>query len=279
MTRGPVGEALRALKLRLRVPRARAEARLRLATWGGGRPHGLPGPLVVSLKSYPARFPTLADTLRGLLAQTVRADATILWLGHGDAAALPGEVLALRRLGLEVRETRDLRSYTKIVPALAAFPEAHIVTADDDVPYAGDWLERLLAAAPGDVACLRAHRMAVADGAPLPYDAWDWSLRAPERGPLVFPTGVTGVLYPPGSLHRDVACEDLFAALCPTADDVWLWWMHRLAGRTASKLGGRPRIVEWPGSQVASLRDANLASGGNDRAVANMVARYGLPLS
>lgn len=273
------GDALRALKLRARALRARREARARLDAWDGGRPHGLHAPLVVSLTSYPARFATLADTLRGLLAQTVRADATVLWLGHGDAGRLPPDVLALRARGLTVRETRDLRSFTKIVPALLAFPEAHLVTADDDVAYAGDWLERLLAAPPGCVACLRAHRVAAAEGRPLPYRDWARNLRAPERGPPVFPTGVGGVLYPPGGLHGDAAREDLFAALCPTADDVWLWWMHRLAGREACKLGGRARVLEWPGSQGASLRHVNLAGDGNDRAVAAMAARYGLPLS
>ena len=35
-----------------------------------GRPHGLPGPLIVSLTSHAARFATLAPTLRALTRQT-----------------------------------------------------------------------------------------------------------------------------------------------------------------------------------------------------------------
>lgn len=275
------GVSLRDLKRRWRAARARAEVERRLRSWEGGRPHGLPSPLVVSLTSYPARFATLHLTLGALLAQTVRADATILWLGHGDAALLPPEVLALRARGLEVRETRDLRSFTKVVPALLAVPEAAIATADDDLHYPGDWLEGLVRAARRDawaVPCWRAHRIVLADGRPAPYAAWEWNLSRPERGPLVFPTGVMGVLYPPGSLHEDAARPDLFGELCPTADDVWLWWMHRMAGRTASKVGARARIVDWPGSQATTLRAANLAGSGNDRAVAAMMSRYGLPL-
>ncbi len=277
--------SLRGLKRRWRAVRARAEVERRLRSWAdgrlGGHPHGLPVPLVVSLTSFPPRFPTLHLTLKSLLAQTVRADATILWLGHGDAALLPPEVLALEAHGLEVRETRDLRSFTKVVPSLLAFPEAAVATADDDLPYPGDWLERLVEAARGDarsVPCHRAHRIALADGQPAPYAAWKRNLRRPERGPLVFPTGVMGVLYPPGSLHGDATRPDLFGELCPTADDVWLWWMHRMAGRTAAKIGGRARIVDWPGSQASTLRALNLAGAGNDRAVAAMTARYGLPL-
>lgn len=275
----------RGIKKRLRPIHRRYEVRRRLRNWDGGRPHGLSTPLVVSLTSYPPRFGTLAPTLRGILAQSVRPDATILWLADGDADRLPPEVLDLRAKGLEVRETRDLRSYKKIVPALLAFPEATIVTADDDLHYEGGWLAALVEAAqtappggPPDVICRRAHRMILRDGQPLPYREWEWSLRRPERNPLVFPTGVTGVLYPPGSLHEEVTCEDLFRDLCPTADDVWLWWMHRLAGATASKIGGRPRLLEWPGSQEVNLRQANLREPGNDRAIAAMMRRYGLPL-
>jgi hypothetical protein len=277
--------SLRDLKRRWRAARAQAEVERRLRAWAegrlGGRPHGLPFSLVVSLTSYPPRFPTLHLTLGALLAQTVRADATILWLGPGDAARLPPEVLALRSHGLEIRDTPDLRSFKKVVPALLAFPEAAIATADDDLPYPGDWLEGLVEAARGDagaVPCHRAHRIALADGRPAPYANWTWNLREPERGPLVFPTGVMGVLYPPGSLHEEATRDDLFREFCPTADDVWLWWMHRMAGRTASKIGGRARILDWPGSQDTALRTLNLAGSGNDRAVAAMVARYGLPL-
>lgn len=269
------------LRARLRVARARREVRRRLAAWDGGRPHGLPSPLVVSLTSYPARFPTLALTLGALLAQSVRPDATILWLGHGDGERLPPEVLRLRARGLEIRETRDLRSFTKVVPALLAFPDAHVATADDDLHYGGDWLEGLVGAARGDagaVPCRRAHRITLRDGRPRPYAEWDRSLPAPERGSLVFPTGVMGVLYPPGGLHEDATREDLFRELCPTADDVWLWWMHRLAGRTALTLGAPARIVHWPGSQDSVLWRLNVAGPGNDHAVAAMAARYGLPL-
>ncbi|MBP1806545.1 glycosyltransferase family 2 protein [Rubellimicrobium aerolatum] len=270
---------LQAWKHRWRSARARADIAARLREPPETRAHGLPSPLVVSLTSFPRRFGTLAPTMGALLTQTVRPDAVILWLGEGQARELPGEVLALRARGLTVAETRDLRSFTKIVPTLVAHPEAHVVTADDDVFYGRDWLEGLVAAArPGEVAAHRAHRVGVADGRPLPYADWDRNLRAPERGPLVFPTGVMGVIYPPGSLHEDATRAELFGELAPTADDVWLWWMHRMAGATARKVGGRARVLEWPDSQAVNLRAGNTAGAGNDRAVAAMVARYGLPL-
>lgn len=237
------------------------------------RPHGLDVPLVVSLTSYPGRYATLEWTLKGLTRQTVRPDRTILWLAHGDAATLPSGVRDL----VEVRETDDIRSYKKIIPALAAFPEAAIVTADDDVYYPADWLERIVAGR-APVRALRAHRIVLQNGQPAPYEAWQRGVTGPEHSALVFPTGVLGVFYAPGVFHPDVIREDLFRALAPDADDVWLYWMHRMTGQRAEKLGGTLRVLEWPGSQRSSLRATNLQSG-NDRAIAAMVARYGFPSS
>jgi hypothetical protein len=33
------------------------------------------------------------------------------------------------------------------------------------------------------------------------------------------------VLYPPNSLYKDVANENLFTELSPTNDDIWFWMM------------------------------------------------------
>lgn len=270
-----IARAFRRWKSARRVARARADIARRLAA-APGRPHDLPHPLLVSVTSYPARFGTLALTLGGLLTQSLRPDAVLLWVAPGQAASLPPEVTALTSRGLDIRETADLRSYTKLIPALRAHPEAAIVTADDDVHYGGDWLAPLVAAGP-PVACHRAHRITLGpDGRPHPYGDWAHNIPAPDRGRLVFPTGVSGVLYRPGSLPPETLRSDLFLELCPGADDVWFYWMHRLAGGTAAKIGGKARIVEWPATQETALRTVNHATG-NDAAIAALTARYGFP--
>jgi hypothetical protein len=150
------------------------------------------------------------------------------------------------------------------------------------VHYPSDWLEGLVRAAAGGarVACHRAHRVVLARDGPAGYEAWDHNIGAPEAGPMVFPTGVSGVIYAPGVFHPDVTRDDLFTALAPGADDVWLYWMHRLAGSAPVKIGGRARILEWSGSQAQNLRRANrpaAGQGGNDRAIAALMGRYGWP--
>lgn len=273
-----ISDVFRRLKHRQRQKRAIAEIDARPVE--PGAPHGLPAPLIVSLTSYPARFGTLAITLKAILRQSVRPDKVILWLAEGDEEYIPPGVVALKSEGLEVAVCPDWRSYKKIIPTLSAYPEACIVTADDDVYYPRDWLAELVQAASGraQVVCNRAHRISLnGDLGPAPYEEWQHNIARPEQSALVFLTGVMGVLYAPGSFHEDVLRDDLFTQLSPGSDDVWLYWMHRMAGIEAQKIGGRARIVEWAGSQATSLRTENVTGSGNDHAVQAMLRRYGWP--
>ena len=166
-------------------------------------PHRLPFELIVSLTSYPKRYGTLAKTLKSLLDQTIAADRTILWIAYDDVDALPAEVRLLAQHGLEIRLCTDLGSYKKLVPSLIEYPEAAIVTADDDLYYPPDWLQSLADAAAQDPTVVIAHRCHIAllnnDGTLCDYDKWsmDTSARSEGDGGLLFPTGGAGVLYPP----------------------------------------------------------------------------------
>lgn len=245
--------------------------------------HGLPCPLVVSLTSYPPRFPTLALTLRSLLDQSTRADRTVLWVTPEEEAGLPADVLALREHGLEVAQAPNLRSYKKLVPALAAHPGGMIVTADDDLYYPPDWLSRLVAAArahPGAIVGLRCHMARTgAGGRLLPYGEWEYetaATEAREAGERLFPTGGAGVLYPPGTLSPRTSDQEAFMRLCPSADDVWFFWMARLAGSEHRRAVGAMPLVTWPDSQEVALFRGNVVEGsGNDEAVRALEAEFG----
>lgn len=269
---GLISDWLRARKQARRIREAEAEI---MARPFGGAPHGLAMPLVVSLTSYPKRFGALHLVLHSLLTQSVRADRVVLWLDEGHEQQLPKAIIDLP--GLEVRTCAPMRSYAKIVPTLRAWPDAHIVTADDDVYYGRDWLAGLVANAGAGVVAHRAHRVTLKDGLPRSYDDWQRNIDAPDRGKLIFPTGVGGVLYAPGVFHPEVTNEALFKQLVPLADDVWLYWMHRLAGSQPQKIGGRFRIVEWPETQTQNLRSGNLSGDGNDQAIRAMIGHFGFP--
>jgi hypothetical protein len=249
---------------------------------GGGQPHRLPGELIVSLTSYPGRFATLHLTLRCLLAQDVRPDRLILWLAGEDIPRLPNSVRKLERAGLEIRPCDDLRSFSKLIHALESFPDAYIVTADDDLHYPEDWLGRLVGAFDPfrlEILCRRAHRVVrrpTGELAPYrqwPYDVQDQGAKTPSTD--IMPTGVGGVLYPPRSLHPIVTDRATFGRLCPRGDDLWFYWCARMAGTKARKVGGKMRLVNWPGSQSSALCFDNGDGGGNDRMIRALEAELG----
>jgi hypothetical protein len=248
-----------------------------------GRPHGLPAPLIVSLTSYPARFPTLPLTLKCLLSQTVNPDRVILWIAHEDKDALTTEIHKLRKDGLEVKFCEDLKSYKKIIPTLKLEPGAFIVTADDDTYYPSTWLEEFVVAFNDDVKdvlCQRSHQIRLnEEGNPRPYVEWDYVANKTETSSLSLPTGNGGILYPPGIFHPDVLKAEIFNELCPRADDVWLYWMVRLEGGKYRKVGPERVYWAWPDSQSSALWLGNVttAEGGNDSQIQAMVEKFGFP--
>jgi hypothetical protein len=244
--------------------------------------HGLPQPLIISLTSYPQRFKTLAATLKTLLSQNTAPDATILWIAHEHYAMLPDNVLSLRGKGLEIRRTQDLRSYKKIIPALSEFPSAYIVTADDDMYFHKDWLRQLTveySKSPHEILCHRAHKINIdSSGVPLPYLSWDLETADRQASARIFPTSGAGALYPPGCFHSDVTKKEVFMSVAPTTDDIWLYWMSRLAGSVSRCVGGNSLTI-WPHARGTPLWQSNVGQGANDKHIREMSKRYGFPLN
>jgi len=268
------------LRAEIRIRRRVAMARWRAKRPRHGRPHCLPGELVVSLTSFPARFPTLHLTIGCLLDQTVKADRTVLWIAHEDLPALPKAVTKLERRGLEIRACEDLRSYKKLVPARESFPDAYILTADDDLEFSRDWLETLVDGASAQdrsIVCHRAHRAAwSAEGRLADYLEWEFDVqdeRARRPSMDIMPTTGAGALFPPHVLPDFATDRSLFGRLCPDGDDVWFWWCARLAGTPIRKVGGVNSLFTWPGSQESTLWEINRA-GGNDRMIQELSVAF-----
>jgi glycosyltransferase involved in cell wall biosynthesis len=246
-------------------------------------PHRLDAPLIVTLTSYPPRFRNLARTVVSLLDQTLAADGVILWIAAADCSSLPQELVALEDYGLTIRECADLGSYKKLIPALQERPDSYLVTADDDVYYPPEWLESLVAVArerPRTVVGARVHLARLDAGGRLePYGIWEHATKARQaRGERqrLFPTGVGGVLYPPAAFSPEVTNEAAFKRLCPRGDDIWFFWMSRLAGTEQCRARDWFEIVEWPGTAEFALWQQNVGGGGNDEQIRAMEASYGM---
>ena len=189
--------------------------------------------IVVSMTSFPKAIPYAVGAIHSLLQGSVLPDKLVLYLTFSQfgEAGIPDELQRLCEDNaiFEIRNyDRDIRSYRKLIPALSDFPDAIIVTVDDDVWYHQHMLRDLLrlhAQIPDAILAHRAKRIAMGK----PYRKWkkyrwyDFVFKRINRSFANLQTGVGGVLYPPYSLKSDMMDVDLFTKLCPSCDDIWFW--------------------------------------------------------
>lgn len=189
--------------------------------------------LIISLTSYPERMYDIHYSIYSLLNQKLKPDLCILWLAENQfpnkEQDLPTGLLNLKKNGLTIKWCTDLKSYKKLIPAIQMYPNDIIITADDDLYYASDWLEKLyqeyLLSDKNCIIAHRAHRIEIKNKQILPYSKWKKCINIDSKTFLNFPTSGGGILYPPASLHTDVINSDLFMQLAPNADDIWFWAM------------------------------------------------------
>lgn len=192
-----------------------------------------PTQVVVSMTSFPQAIPYAINAIRSLLMGSVLPDKLVLYLTFSQfkETGIPEELLQLAESStiFEIKDyERDIRSYRKLIPALADFPNAIIVTVDDDVWYHQHMLRDLLslhAQIPNAVLAHRAKRISIGK----PYRCWrkyrwyDFLLKRIHWKFTNIQTGVGGVLYPPHSLKEDMLDVELFTKLAPSCDDIWFW--------------------------------------------------------
>ena len=207
--------------------------------------------LIVSLTTYPERMFDIHYCLYSLLTQSLQPDMVILWLAEEEfpnrEADVSPQVLKLKENGLVIKWCKNLKSYKKLIPALKEFPEDIIVTADDDVYYPADWLEKLYnsyTAAPQSIHAHRVHKIRFDWRKRIkPYLNWKFCISDSSSEFINFFTGAGGVLYPPRSLYGDVTNEELFEKLAPNADDIWFWAMALMRGT-------KIKVVDNPANSV-----------------------------
>lgn len=240
--------------------------------------------IIVSLTTYGRRFDDVCFTIESLMQQTLKPNRIVLWIDALTMQQLIPESLRTQcGRGLEIFETEDIRSYKKLIPSLNAFPEAAIITVDDDVIYDFDLIERLVRAHiknPYNIYAGRVHSMTFDERGKLdPYDRWNWSVAtSPKRN---FITGVGGVLYPPHSLNSEVMNVKVFSEICPTADDVWFTAMAKLNGTEIHKIITRNiKGVDFVSNyemENDGLNKINTGSNGrNDIQISAVFSKYGI---
>ncbi len=233
----------------------------------------------VTLTSYGSRVTTTAPyCIASILNQDQLPDRLILWLAHGTE--LPPVYRYLKSCGLEIRFCEDIQSYKKLIPALEAFSDDVLITADDDVFYPNDWLVKCKEAYkkyPDRIQAFRCHAVMLNNqGGLKPYAQWSKDIECtspyPER--VIFPTGVNGILYPPHVLDERCTNRELFMRLAPQGDDIWFWAMGRIHGTRYAVIPHQQKYFDLVEPKEEGLFENVNKYGGNDRQIQNVVKAY-----
>lgn len=176
--------------------------------------------VISSLTSWTKRIGTAHLAIQTILNQTRQPDLTVLYLGREEfpnlEKDLPAELLNLRSKRFEIRWTKDIRSYKKLIPALKDFPDDIIITFDDDIFYPPFLIERLLIGYKKHPDMIQCHRITN-----ISFDEAGnvHTSHKPYKRPTYLHklTGVGSVLYPPHCLHKDVFDEEKFLTLARRA--------------------------------------------------------------
>lgn len=238
--------------------------------------------VIVTLTTHSKRLYEVFLAIESIMQQTVKPNRIILWLDETKQnEPLPITLQRQMERGLEVRFCKDVGPHTKLVPSLIIFPDDILVTIDDDTIYAFDMLENLLNSYrqfPQYIHANRAHVIKFTDKGYIDnYNAWEQCTAKIGTSPLLFPTGVGGVLYPPHSLCEEVLNEEAFLQLCPTADDIWFKAMSLLNNTSCYRIATHnPSYYSIPTMQDIGLYKKNVFGGENDIQIKNVFEAYRL---
>ncbi|MBU1822779.1 MAG: glycosyltransferase [Bacteroidetes bacterium] len=241
--------------------------------------------IVISLTSYPARIEKMYQTLESIFRQTVKPDAIHVWLAEGEfpGLVLPNSLQRLKERGIRISfMTENLGSYKKLYYALQEYPKSTIITIDDDVIYPPDWLERMLKTNqenPKDIVCYRGHDLRILEPNKLmEYNELKKINRyGTESSYELMPTGVSGVLYPPNSLHSEVLNKTLFIELAPSNDDIWFKCCALLMKTMARRVfSHNVHFSMIKGSQETSLYYTNVLLKKNDEQLKRVFDHFNL---
>lgn len=233
--------------------------------------------LIVSLTTLPHRLKHTLLSINSLLTQTLRPKKIILWIPISENQAIyklskkeKDLFEKFKQAGLEVMQTKDIGPLTKFLPTFEEYPDAIIVTSDDDIIYPKNWLKDLYSSylkSPKNIHCYRAHKMNYnLKEELLEYSSWEFESNG-NKGPCLtlFPTGVYGVLYPPGSLSNEILNRKLYKKLSYKADDVWLKAMSLLKSTPCEKVfANTPKFFEINFFNKGALNKTNVHKSQND---------------
>lgn len=230
--------------------------------------------VVISLTTYSKRIASVDKVISSLLNQTVLVDKIVLWLDENetDFESLPNKLKSLVSAVFEIRFCPNYKSYKKLIPTLKLFPKTTVITFDDDIEYPHDQVEKLLVAHFENPECVItnvARNIVVDNDVVQPYSTWQHAFEEQVGKPLatLLPIGVGGVLYPSGSLNKEVSNVESFMKHAPHGDDLWFKCMTLANDRKVITTGAGYKLNQY---QIDGTADIGLWQSVNESTDSNV---------
>lgn len=244
--------------------------------------------LIVSLTTHGKRIDTVYHTVESMFQQTLKPNRVVLCLGDREYTSVDQLPIPLRlqvKRGLEVMFVKDVRSYTKLLPTLCKYPQANIVTIDDDFIYPSNLLEKLWNAHlrnPEMIVCKVAREMKLSGQKQFSqfttFESKDYDKDYVSKFNLL--EGFAGVLYPVGAFDNEVFNSEIFLKLAPAADDVWFTAMAIKNGTSIVQIprpfGVYHEMYQEDEVQDISLAQSNIGENRNDIQLKAVFDKYDL---
>ena len=259
---------------------------------GAGNPYGIPlyRNMAVAIELADIAVLFFFETLKNVLKRgyyrelAVTVKHVILWLAREQFESLdtlPDSLKRLKKYGLEIKFCDDLRPHKKYYYAMQEYPDAIVITVDDDVYYPSFLVERLYSKHkefPDAICCNWAHLIKKSnDGKILPYNKWEKGVSGFDDKPSfsLNQVGYEGVLYPPHSLDSRCFDKDLLCKLSLNADDLWLKAMSYLHGTKVVRANDVAyRYFGILKSQKVALNTSNCGQNKNDEAIEKITTYF-----
>lgn len=199
--------------------------------------------VIVSCTTTKNRLFLLYYMLKSIKKQTLKPDILYVNLSSKEdlIPAIHEFVPDLLKLDfVKINWTEDIGSYRKLLPIIDKIKddENFVVTADDDILYGNNWLEKLVEMGkkyPKHIVCARARNMKKKlFGKWEKYSKWELIEEA-RAGMNILPNGGAGAVYRKNLLDIEFLKDPAFRKIASTSDDLWF--------RMASLRKGTPVYV------------------------------------
>ena len=235
--------------------------------------------IVVSMTSYPPRIHSAVLSLKTIYKQTKLPDKVILWLEESE---FPNKMKdlpeGLKQLIIEktlsIRWCKeDLKSHKKYFWVFKEYPDALVITVDDDVVYPPQRIEDLYLSYllhPQAVSAARACLIPISQDGEIPTcKSWPVGIDAFVSRPSLqlSAIGDAGVLYPTNLFSgvRKLLDIEAIKHTCLYNDDLWLKAMEIVAGIPVVVAEGFEFLIYTPNSQKIGLYHENWENSRSDK--------------